>query len=200
MNIRTALYILASLILSGCGSAVTVDYDTSRSFGRDRTYSWAPNDGSDKAAMANDPSVGALIMQRVETSTDTALAEMGYSRAPSGNADLLVAAYIKVETKYEETAYGGAAYGCCYGGSYHRIGGWGGYSVGMHPEINAYQEASLYIDIVDSKTKRAVWRGVLSKRIFGQRTPQERNAYIDKCVREILARFPRAGSAVMPAQ
>lgn len=198
MPINRFVGIFTLFLLAGCASSVVVDYDTSRQFGHDKTFSWAPAESTSKSA-ASEPVVGGLIIQRVESSVNEALIEKGYRKTEDANPDLLVAAYITTETKYEQDIRPVGGTGCCYGGSYRRVGGWRGYgAIGYEVDINAYKEASLYIDIIDAKTKRAAWRGVLTRRVFGRRSPQEMNDYIDHCVTEILSGFPRVGVQEMP--
>jgi hypothetical protein len=69
-------------------------------------------------------------------------------------------------------------------------GYWGGYPYGRNIDVTSYTEASLILDIVDTKIKELVWRGIGIKAIETNKSPEERTKTIDEAVEKILGEYP----------
>jgi len=101
--------------------------------------------------------------------------------ADSGiNSDFQVAYHGGSENKIEVSNWGYAygQRGAYYGASRSSV------------DVYQYQEGSLIIDIVDTKTHKLIWRGTARKVLDTNPTPEERTATINAAVAKILEAFP----------
>lgn len=168
---------LAPALLVACASTPTVhtDYDSNARFDAYRTYSWAmkPEGGS------------PLHQQRIVAGIDSRLQAKGLSPVASGG-DLAVAAHITtsqkttIDTMYTGTAMGGWGW----------RGGWGG-GMGMGTstsEVRNYDVGTLIVDLFDTKTQQAVWRGTASGTISS--SPETNAAAIDAGLDKMFASYP----------
>jgi len=64
-----------------------------------------------------------------------------------------------------------------------------GTSVGTSRNVTSDKE-SLFIDMIDPKTKKTFWRAEVSKNRRDYKSPQERTDYMDKTVASMLETFP----------
>jgi hypothetical protein len=99
----------------------------------------------------------------------------------TSDADLGVAAHAA--TKQERslnTFYNG------FGGGWR----WGGGFGSATTTVNNYQVGTLVVDLFDSKTKEAVWRGTASKTLSGN--PQKNADNLNKAVEDMFKKFPPA--------
>src|SRR6478735_4314565 len=128
-------------LLASCANTPTVksDFDPAAKFASYRTYSWLakPTGGS------------PLTAQRIVDGIDAKLQAKGWQLAPDG--DVRVAANVTSTQKQDyHTYYSGMGYGW----------GWGAMSPGMATTtVYTYEVGTLVVDMFDSATKRAVWRG-----------------------------------------
>jgi hypothetical protein len=53
-----------------------------------------------------------------------------------------------------------------------------------------FEEGSLVLDFVDTKTKRLIWRGSAKAEIDSVDSPEKSTEIIDKAVKEILKNYP----------
>ena len=140
--------LLATLVictaLIGCTSTPTVhtDVDPTAAFASYRTYSWIQ------------PPAGAspLQGQRIAEAINAELAARGWQQV-NANADVAIAANVATETRQDiDTFYNGPAYA---GWGWH--GPWAMGSV--NTSVRNYQVGTLVVDLFDTKTRQAVWRG-----------------------------------------
>ena len=175
------LPILASaLLLAACASSPVVhtDYDPAAAFSGYRSYAWR-----------QEPAVrNPLARQRLVAAIDAALADRGWTLVPEAQAD--VALVGNVATREEQTLdtfYGGPDWG-----GWGWRGGWG-VGVGYRTtQVRTYTIGTFVLDMFDTKTKRAIWRGTAEGTIPS--TPEKTNQAIQKAVTKMFAGFP-PGSA-----
>ena len=166
------------LLLSACETPVEVDYDTGRDFSRLRGYAWSVEGQPAK----QDPVLyNALTDKRVRQSADRVLAARGFHRVDPANADFLVTYHLGVEKKLDTTNVG---VGVGYGWSHSSV------MMGDGLDIDQYEEESLLIDVLDSRTRELLWRGGIREPLDRYMTAQERTAHIHKQVVDILTKFP----------
>ncbi len=165
----------AALILCGCYSFRTRhDYDPAANFSRYKTYRFAaaaaPKDAS---APVTDP----IIDRRVKQALEKALAAKGRRQAQGGQADFWVSFVLVIERYVVPEYYG-------YYGPY--MYGW----ASVYPRT--FEEGVLVVDILDAGTRKLVWRGSVSDALGSRRSPEARQAALDKAAAKLLKRFPPA--------
>jgi len=192
---RMLVAIAASMALGLAACATTpvvyTDFDPAAQFGQYRTYSWQ----EEKAERA-----APLMQQRIINAIDAQLSAKGWSRAPSGSSDVVVAASVDSRQEYDIDTYydpfwgwGGWGWGgCCWGhGGYWGAGyGWN------NSTVRAYTVGTLNVDMFDARTKRAIWRGSAESTVH--RDPARQTADIYTAVQQMFATFP-PGSVPTPA-
>ncbi len=164
---------LAFLFLTACSSiSVNYDYDTESNFSQFKTYKWLRN-----KKLKTDNKLNSIGYKRIRKAVNSELKLKGFEIKNKGNADFFVIAYADVRDKINITDFG-------YGyGSY-----WGGR--GGNIFVNRYKQGTLVIDIVDSKTKQLVWRGIGSKAVGRDYSPKEKTQMVREVVNKILENFP----------
>ena len=89
MKTLTTIFV-ATLVIGltvNAGTKVRMDYDPNASFDHLRTYSWAAHDNSNEVDHALS---GALVSDRMRDAVETELANLGYEKVDSGEADFLI--------------------------------------------------------------------------------------------------------------
>ena len=71
-------------------------------------------------------------------------------------------------------------------GGYHGAWAYGG----SQTFVTQYEEGTLLLDIVDSQTKKLIWRGTVSAVVDADAEPEKRKARIQEAVQKALADFP----------
>jgi hypothetical protein len=172
---RSAFALLA--LLAGCASTpdVKTDHDPSVDFSRFHTYYWAqpPN--------ASNPLAG----QRIVAGVDARLAARGWQRQEGSGDIALVANVATSEKQTLDTFYTGSGMGTWGWGP-----GWGAYG-GMGTSttrVNTYMVGTLVLDMFDTSTKKAVWRGTGSGTVPD--SPQKTEAAINAGLDKMFAAFP----------
>lgn len=134
---------LLALVLAACASTptVTTDVDPQGEFARYRTFRWIqPPQG-----------VSPLLSQRIVEGVNRQLAARGWSEA--AEADVAIAAHVATRERQDvDTFYSGPAYA---GWGWH--GPWAVESVST--TVRTYEEGTLVVDLFDTRTRQAVWRG-----------------------------------------
>jgi len=149
---------------------VTTDYNKGADFSTYKTFMWI------KEPKASNP----LMRERIIDSVNAALMAKGL-RLTTGQADLGVAAHTATrEERSLNTFYDGFGGGWRWRG----IGGFGSATT----TVNTYEVGTLVVDIFDSQTKEAVWRGTATKTISDN--PQKNEASLNKAVAKMFDKFP----------
>jgi uncharacterized protein YceK len=179
---RLVLVAAAILMLAGCASTPTVhtDADPQASFASYRTYTWL--------GKPDQQGVPPLASQRIVDSIDAQLRAKGWTEAPDGEVALV--AHVATQQKQTlDTMYAGPA----FGGWGWRGGWYGGMGMGSATTtVSNYTVGTLIVDMFDTKTKQAIWRGTASDTVPS--SPEKVNAAIQAGVAKMFEGFP-PGSA-----
>ena len=176
---RTAILgLLLALSATACSSVrYNNDFDPALDFRTFSTYAWLE---------AADPSqanrgVDELTNRRMVAAIDNELAAKGYTKATSGQPDILVNYYVTTEKKINvDTYYTGWGYSGWYGGMYG----------GTQTSVRQWTEGTLVIDFIDTAEKDLAWRGWAQGELQPNLTPEERTRRINKVVAGILKQYP----------
>jgi hypothetical protein len=181
---RTLIAIAAAISFLGCSSTrVQTDYDQQADFATYSTFSWyqatqqddGPTDGFSQ-----------IVDGRIRRAIAENLQIKGFSRAESGEGDLLVTYYTSLSSqmRFHTTGWG-------YGGGWgpywrYGYGFWPGWtSTTVHP----YHQGTVIIDIIDRGKNQLVWRGVTT-RVLGKKSHSDEK--IDQAMTRVLLDFPPA--------
>lgn len=165
---------LVSMAVS-CSSVYNVqyDYDTKANFPNLETYDWL--------SVPAKAGINELNIRRIKKTVNTQLEVKGLKRT-SDIPDFSIAVHIGKKQKLRVTDWG---YGYGHHGRY-RGGHWGRGGV----DVYQYEEGTLILDFVDTKTKHLIWRGTADAQIDTARSPEKREKLIDEAVQKILKNFP----------
>ncbi len=178
MSIYRLFSLLTLLWLTGCAKTpeVTVDYDTNYTFKQPHSFTILPLDDKPLGA----PS---LVFQRLEKAITEEMIKGGnvYVRDRE-KADILVFYAVVVEKKLDiDTYYDGAGFQPFWASSVHTT-----------TRVREYSEGMLVLDMIDRKTNKVVWNGVMVTNIKSKLSPEERERNITKVVQLILKQYPPA--------
>lgn len=173
--IRYSIFILLSIFfLSGCSSIkVQSDYEVDYDFKQLKSYSVLSN---------MDKTLTDITAKRLDLALSKKFTELGYTKVPKEQADFYIVYHTEVKTKTRiDTDYQTLGmYPYRYGRSM---------SISTSTRVREYEVGQLIIDIMDSKTKTIISRGIAEDRIKKFKNPQERMAYINKVVQEIISKM-----------
>ena len=187
-RLKQLLVLTAITVIVSCsGIRVNQDYDMSTIFQKYRTFDLAP----DRFQKSGDILMDSPLMdQRIRGAIENTLIFRGYPKTADSRPDFRVEYQLGVRTRIEiDTipAYGWWGYPCeyrhCYNYPY-----WGGF--GHETYVRQFEEVTLVIDFMDSETNKLFWRGVGSRRLASQLTPEKMTDWINQLVLEILAQYP----------
>jgi len=176
---------ILSLILSACSSVDTqVDYDKEVDFTKLKTYSWLPDS---KKRYADIRLNSDIFKKRIYNTVNKALAARGYKEV-TDNPDFTIGYHVVIENKTSVNTmndyYGYSGYGR----------GWNNYpGYNMHStqtSVYHYEEGSLILDIVDTKSKQLIWRGSAQAEISKSRTAKQRDELVQKAVDKLFSQLP----------
>ena len=163
------------VLLSGCG-AIRVNSYVKRGWdiGRYHTYNWGPPD----TFSTGDPRLdnNRFFDERVRRQVETGLASRGFEKTTSGTPDLLVHYHASITTEIDLRNID-RGYGSCE-------------DTDCGPYL--YDAGTLFVDLVDPRDNKLVWRGWAEGSVEGVVDHQElMEARIDEAVTRILQRLPR---------
>ncbi|SHJ94199.1 DUF4136 domain-containing protein [Pseudozobellia thermophila] len=167
---------LILLFLSSCSSVqVLSDYDKEADFNSYNTYAFYKT-GIDKAQISD------LDKKRILRAIESEMSKRGFTK--SENPDILVSIFTKEKQQVDiYNNYWGGPYG--WGWSPYYWGpGWGGNNVSTRTE------GSLYIDLIDAKSKELVWQGKGVGNLGNINNIEKKEARIQEFVSEILMQYP----------
>ncbi|MFZ0613684.1 MAG: DUF4136 domain-containing protein [Desulfobacterales bacterium] len=187
-QLRRAALFLMMVVLAACsGIQVNQDYDPATDFSRYRTFAWAP----EPAQKSGDALIDSPLMdRRIRAAIEMTLTSKGFPAAADDRPDFLVTYQLIVRNQIEVTpagpAFGWGPYPYGYWGYPYPF--WGGIDYSSY--VNHYQEGTLIIDFTDPETQKLFWRGIGSRRVAQQSTPEKTTAEVNRIVAEILAQYP----------
>ena len=166
MKLIKLLSVLGFLILTSCSSVyVNTDYDKKANFENYKTYAY-------NKISVDKLEISDLDKKRILYALDAAMPVKGFSK--SENPDVL----INIFTKERERV-----------NVYNNMG-WGpGWGWGMgFTQTTTTPEGTLYIDIVDAKTKELVWQGIGTG--YLTTNSEKKDERIAEFVSKILEQYP----------
>lgn len=169
---RTISACMLALLLSACASTPTVstDADPQADFAGYRTFRW----------IQPPQEVSPLLGQRIVDGVNSQLLERGWSEA--ADADVAIAAHVATQQRQDvDTFYNGPAYA-----------GWGWrgpWAVGsVSTSVRTYEVGTLVVDLFDTRTRQAVWRGTAKGTIPGSR--ERLNEGVQAGIVEMFKKLP----------
>src|SRR5437868_3151255 len=170
MKLRSHLASAATLMFVFAGASlaqqVKTDYDRSTNFGGYKTYSW-------QQVSTRDP----LMVDRIKSAVNAALAAKGWMEVPAGGDAALVAVETTRNQQTLDTFYNG------FGGGWR----WGGFGDAT-TTVENYKVGTLVVDLFDAKAKNLIWRGAFSDTLSNN--PDKNTKNLDKEVKKMFAHFP----------
>lgn len=169
-----------ALILTICavptaGAKVTTDAAPSAAFSSYKTYHWAKKpDGAPP-----------LVQQRIIDGVNARLQAKGWTLAEQGDI-ALVANVSTTQQQSLDTFYSG---GPMRGWGWRGWGGMGSATTTVHN----YTVGTLIIDMFDTRTQQAVWRGVASDTISS--SPEKMTKALNRDLDKMFAKFPPGSTA-----
>jgi hypothetical protein len=166
---RVVLVLMGTMLLFASNSRaqdVKTDYDRNANFSQYKTYSW-------EQIKTKDP----LMVDRIKSAVNGALAPKGFTQVPSGGNLSLVAMEITQNQQKLDTFYNG------FGGGW-RFGGFGDATT----TTENYKVGTLVVDLFDTTTKKLVWRGSASDTLSNKSEKNIEN--LDKGVEKMFQKFP----------
>ncbi len=144
---------------------IKVDFDHHVNFSQYKTYSWAKVDTPDP-----------LWNDRVKEAVDSELTKRGWNEVPSGGDISIVAVGTTRDKPTLRTFYDG-------------FDGWMWSSFAdATTYVENYTVGTLVIDMLDSRTKRLIWRGSASDVVSGK--PEKDDKKLNAAVSKLLEHFP----------
>lgn len=187
---KNAFLLLAFVVgFTACAPRVAVD-KANVDFSKYRTFAWMDSDvkGSQNPVYYNQ-----LATEQVENTVAAELAKKGLKQA-TRRPDLLLGYHFFVEEKTRTVANNNGPYG--FYGPYTGWGRWG--YAGWGPGWNGfggtqytqekYEAGTVVVDMVDSRTKRLVWRGAVQNAV---NDPTKISQNLAKQVERIVEQFPQ---------
>lgn len=173
--------ILLVVFLSSCTSVrVLSDYDKDANFNTYKTYAFYKT-GIDKAQISD------LDKKRILRAIETEMGARGFTKSDS--PDILVSIFTKESEQVDiYNNYWGGGFGWGWNpyfyGGFGPGWGWGG------PNVSTRTQGSLYIDLIDAKTKELVWQGKGVGTLSNTKNIEKKEARIRQFVAEILLQYP----------
>lgn len=176
-----ALPILALVFLSSCSSVrVLSDYDQKANFNGYKSYAFYKT-GIDKAQISD------LDKKRILRAIETEMGSRGFVKSES--PDILISIFTKEQERvdvYNNNFGWGGAWGWGYNPWAWGPGwGWGGGS-----QVTSRTQGSLYIDLIDTKSKELVWQGKGEGTLANTNNITKKEQRIQQFVAQILEQYP----------
>ena len=161
---------LALLTTTAMAQDVTYDYDKGADFSGLKTYAWV------RGTPVNDE----LNHKRIVNAIDAQLAAKGFTKVEAGaNPDVLVAYHASFNRDLQVTGFNT---------------GWGGYRFGPggtgSARVDQIVVGTLIVDLVDAAKKTIVWRGVATKDLDPNASPEKREKNINKAAEKLFKNYP----------
>ena len=172
-KIATSLGLMLLLACVSFAQHVKTDYDHNANFGQYKTYSW-------EKVQTKDP----LLVDRIKSAVNTALAGKGWTEGPSGGEVEVFAIETTQNQQTLDTFYNG------FGGG-RRWGGFGGFGDAT-TTVETYKVGTLVVDLFDAKTEKLIWRSSSSDTLSDN--PDKNTKNLGKGVNKMFQHFPPAPS------
>lgn len=172
MKLIKLLSVLGFLILTSCSSVyVNTDYDKKANFAAYKTYAYNKS-SIDKLEISD------LDKKRILYAIDAVMPTKQFSK--SENPDVLINIFTKERERVD--VYNNMGWGYGFGW------GWGPNWGMVYSRTTTTPEGTLYIDIVDAKTKELVWQGIGTG--YLTTNTEKKDERIAEFVAKILEKYP----------
>ena len=169
------LPVLTAILLSSCSSlSVTFDYDQAVDFNKYRSFQW--KDGID-IHWNKEGSMLVYDKNIVHTAVNAILSSKGYIILLSGKPDFYIFPHANAKDIIAVSEWG-YSYSSQWAPNTKKI------------DADYYEGNNLFIDIVDAKRNRLVWRGVATEMDPDNLTPDEIEKTVQKAVIKMFEEFP----------
>ncbi|WP_297868712.1 DUF4136 domain-containing protein [uncultured Flavobacterium sp.] len=156
------------IILASCSSVrVNADYDKKANFTNYKTFAYLKS-GIDKVEISD------LDKKRILNSIEEVMISKGFTK--SENPDILISIFTKERERVD--VYQNYGFGW----------GWNPYWGMGYTNVMTSPEGTLFIDIIDAKTKELVWQGEGSG--YLTKDTEKKDARIKEFVTRILEQYP----------
>jgi Domain of unknown function (DUF4136) len=158
---------LALMSSTAMAQDVSYDYDKAADFSRLKTYAWVP--GTNLRDELNH--------KRIMDAVDAQLVRKGLTRVDSPNqADVLVSYHTAFGTELQINGYGTG-----WGPRYRRTGS---------ARVEEITIGTLAIVMMDGKSRDVLWRGITSKELDLDASPEKRDKNINKAAEKLFRKYP----------
>lgn len=172
---------LAALAIAGCATMnVSSHIERNVNFADYVTYDW----GAPDKLPVGDPRLdnNPFFNDYLQGAIEKKLQAKGFERAVTGTPDLLVHYHASVNQKLDVYEVD-SRYGYCYGN--------------CQAQVVDFEQGTLVIDLVDTKTNKVVWRGWAQDAMNGIIDNQQRlEKQVDEGVTKMMLLLPRGGAAL----
>ena len=165
-----AAVFLATLLAACNTNRVVSDYNVNTQFEDFKTYQLVQNE------QEVHPKVNPFDLQRVENALHAELANIDYQRN-TANPDLEIHYFVTVEDQREVYTNTDYIYGRRYIVPVRTY------------DVVEYEEGTLIIDFVDTKTNKVVWHGAISGRTTQNKKHADKN--IREAVKEVIEKYSK---------
>lgn len=171
----TALLLSTFVLVSACATTMTVSSHVDRSvdFKKYKTYDWGPAD----ELPTGDPRLDAnpFFKDHLQGEVEKQLAIKGFERPASGRPDLLIHYHANITERLDATSVDQGR----------------GYGYEGNEQVRQYEAGTIVIDLVDTRTKKVVWRGWAQDAVADMLANQDKMAEkVREAVTRMLARLP----------
>ncbi|WP_372746922.1 DUF4136 domain-containing protein [Lutibacter sp.] len=172
MKVFKLLPVALLFLVASCSSVrVTSDYDTTTDFSKFKTFAFYKK-GIDKVEISD------LDKRRILKAIENELLAKGMTI--SENPDVLVNIFTKSRQKVDIYNHNNMYFG------WHPW--YYGPNFGTH--ISKYTEGTLFVDLIDAKTKELAWQGIGSGALNTTGNVTKKEERIKEFVGEIMAKYP----------
>lgn len=175
-NLCTSLIVGATFflaLLSGCNTAaptITSHADNTVNYAGYKSYMMLQPRG---LPPVGNPAATPQLIRELRQEAGRAFDAKGLYKSPDAYADVLIMVHGGLQDKMEVRD---AAF------SYGRLG----HGFAGHQEIDTHTEGTLYVDVIDAKTRELIWRGSAMAEV----TKLPDAAQLKSAVQSIIARYP----------
>jgi hypothetical protein len=174
MNLLKFFSVIALLLLTSCNIVrVVSDYDKETNFDNYTSFAFF-KPGIDKAKISD------LDKKRILRAIQDNLMAKGMNK--NSSPDILVSIFTKESQRVD-------IYQNNFGGAWGWNPYWGG-NFNNNRMISSNTEGSLFIDLIDAKTKELIWQGVSHSGLYNGNDIEKREEKIRLIVSKILAQYP----------
>ncbi|HBR94187.1 MAG TPA: hypothetical protein DEA90_08490 [Opitutae bacterium] len=178
MKPTALLLLLATILITGCVSPTTVDYDRTAK-AKINSYKCFVIDSREERSNYQDIVLSPIVDRRIEQALSRTLQAKGMNQG-CAEPDFRVTFNTITKTKTEVNDLG-------VGPTPFRRYPYHGYGAFSRIDINQYEEGTFIVDIIDQASKELVWRGTYTQRL-GWSAPNDEK--VQQIVSDILVNFP----------